>query len=93
MGFMIKAIGNKILLKIELVSEEKSAGGLVIVHKESKMNTVGTIIDIGPSVDTEFHGVKIGDKILYENYAGKVLDDDGTQYIMIKEEEMCAKVT
>ncbi|MEO1956244.1 MAG: hypothetical protein ABGX42_06590 [Gammaproteobacteria bacterium] len=49
---------------------------------------VGTVVAAGP----ESEHVKAGDKVVYKKYAGTELTWEDTEYLLVKSEDLQAKV-
>lgn len=93
---MIKPLGDRII--IELVeSEEKTASGIVLPDtakekpQEGKVVAVGTgrVLDNGERVELE---VSVGDRIIFSKYAGTEVKYQGTEYLILRENDILAVV-
>jgi chaperonin GroES len=93
---MLKPLGDRIV--IELVeSEEKTASGIVLPDSakekpsEAKVVAVGTgrVLDNGERVALE---VTVGDRIIFSKYAGTEVKYQGTEYLIIRENDILAIV-
>lgn len=78
-------IGDKIIVSVKKL-EETSSGGIVLVgeygQREDLAKEEGIVVAIGDSIFGEAYDdfrkvVKIGAKIMFPRYAGKVCQDDG----------------
>ncbi len=92
---MIRPLGDRVV--IELVKqEEKTASGIVLpdsaqeVPQEAKVIAVGSgsIVD-GKKVPLE---VEAGNQIIYSKYAGTEVKYDGTEYLIIREDDILAVI-
>ncbi len=66
----IKPIGNRVLVK-QLSTEEITKSGIVLpasIDKEKKAQ--GKIIEVGPGEEISKLGLKVGDTVVFSNYAG-----------------------
>ena len=66
----VKPLGNRVLVK-QLSSEEVTKSGIVLpgsVGKEKKAQ--GKIVEVGPGDEIVKLGLKIGDTVVFSNYAG-----------------------
>jgi chaperonin GroES len=75
----VKPLGNRILVK-QLSTEEVTKSGIVLpgsVDKEKKAQ--GKIIEVGPGEDIAKQGLKVGDTVVFSNYAGTevTVEEDG----------------
>jgi chaperonin GroES len=93
---MLKPLGDRIV--IELVeTEEKTASGIVLPDSakekpsEAKVVAVGTgrVLDNGERVALE---VSVGDRIIFSKYAGTEVKFQGTEYLIIRENDILAIV-
>ena len=90
----LKVVGDRVLIKPKDL-EKKSKGGIIINYGDQenvyKMATQeGTIVGIGPEAYSEYKGgpwVKVGDNVIFAQYAGKFLEDPETEekYIVIND--------
>ncbi|ESU31592.1 molecular chaperone GroES [Bacillus sp. 17376] len=93
---MIKPLGDRII--IELVgSEEKTASGIVLPDtakekpQEGKVVAIGTgrVLESGERVALE---VAVGDRIIFSKYAGTEVKYQGTEYLILRENDILAVV-
>lgn len=91
---MLKPLGDRVV--IELVeSEEKTASGIVLPDsakekpQEGKVVAVGTgrVLDSGERVALE---VAEGDRIIFSKYAGTEVKYEGTEYLLLRENDILA---
>lgn len=93
---MLKPLGDRIV--IELVeSEEKTASGIVLPDtakekpQEGKVVAIGTgrVLDNGERVALE---VSVGNRIIFSKYAGTEVKYQGTEYLIIRENDILAVI-
>ncbi|WP_442597646.1 co-chaperone GroES [Neobacillus sp. D3-1R] len=93
---MLKPLGDRIV--IELVeAEEKTASGILLPDsakekpQEAKVVAVGTgrVLENGERVALE---VSVGDRIIFSKYAGTEVKYQGTEYLIIRENDILAIV-
>ncbi|MDQ0157728.1 chaperonin GroES [Robertmurraya andreesenii] len=96
MFHLLKPLGDRIV--IELVeSEEKTASGIVLPDsakekpQEGKVVAVGTgrVLDNGERVALE---VAVGDRIIFSKYSGTEVKYQGTEYLILRENDILAIV-
>ncbi|MDP4163730.1 MAG: co-chaperone GroES [Bacillota bacterium] len=94
---MLKPLGDRIV--IELVeSEEKTASGIVLPDsakekpQEGRVVAVGTgrVLENGERVALE---VSVGDRIIFSKYAGTEVKYQGTEYLILRENDILAAVS
>jgi len=87
MSIGIEPLGEMVLIELEQAAEKTDSGLMLPEAAREKMN-VGTVVAVGP--DSE--NVKSGDKIVYKKYAGTEISWGNTDYLLIKSEDLQAKV-
>ena len=80
----LKPLKDRVVAKIEKPSEKTASGILLGEAKEKPAYAV--VESVGPEVST----VKKGDKIVYKEYSTSEIKVDGTDYIILKEEDILA---
>lgn len=63
---------------------EKTAGGLYIPDSAKEKPQKGKIEAVG----SEAKEVKVGDMVLFDKYSGSKVNMDGTDYLIVKEEDI-----
>ncbi|QKE74733.1 co-chaperone GroES [Arthrobacter citreus] len=91
---MLKPLGDRVV--IELVeSEEKTASGIVLPGsaqekpQEGKIVAVGTgrVLENGERIALE---VSVGDRIIFSKYSGTEVKYGGTEYLVLRENDILA---
>lgn len=91
----IKPLNDYLLL--EKLPSEKKVGSIVLTT-EKKLGNIATVMAMGPGKTDEngklvaMSGVKVGDKVIYREYAGTDYEDDGHKYLLLKLEDVLAVV-
>ena len=80
----LKPLKDRIVAKVEKPAEKTAAGILLGEAKEKPAYAV--VESVGPEVT----GVKKGEKIVYKEYSTTEIKVDGTDYIILKEEDVLA---
>ena len=88
-----RPIGNRILVKREVLSELKTDSGLVITVDPvaGEMPPIGTVVAVSIYCLKHEHGgvipaeVHVGDKVYWAKYADVILDDE---YSVMKEQDV-----
>lgn len=91
---MIKPLGDNVLL--EKTPNEKKVGDLVLTT-EKKVGNRATVRAIGSGKKEDgklipINEVKVGDEVIYREYAGTEYEEDGKKYLLIKVEDILAIV-
>jgi len=94
MGLNIKPLQDRIIVK-QLQEEEKTAGGIIIPDTAKEKPAQGKVIAVGKGKILEDGTVrkmevKVGDRILFEKYAGSTIKIGGEEYMIMREEEVLA---
>ncbi len=85
----IKPIGERVLLRSEKEGE-KTKGGLYIPETAQEKTQSGVVVSIGD--DKEKIKVKVGDKVMYDKYAGTNIKIEGEEHLIVKMEDIIAIV-
>ena len=64
--------------------QERTSGGLYIPDAAKEKPQRGRIEAIGGEVK----GVNVGDEVLFDKYSGSKISFDGTDYLILKEEDI-----
>lgn len=91
---MLKPLGNRVLL--ELVKEEATTSGGIVLPDSAKEKPQfakvvavgkGQLLDNGDRLALE---VSVGDKVVFEKYAGTEIKYEGTDYLVLKDTDIIA---
>jgi chaperonin GroES len=91
---LLKPLGDRIVIEL-VASEEKTASGIVLPDnaqekpQEGKVVAVGTgrVLESGERVALE---VSVGDSIIFSKYAGTEVKYAGTEYLLLRENDVLA---
>ncbi|XP_078154977.1 20 kDa chaperonin, chloroplastic-like [Carex rostrata] len=87
----IKPVGNRVLVKIK-TGEDKTTGGLYLPTTAQKKSQEGKVVATGDGTtvgSTKVDiSVKEGNKVVYSKYAGTELEFDGTNHLLLKEDDI-----
>ncbi|MBA3757985.1 co-chaperone GroES [Candidatus Saccharibacteria bacterium] len=75
----------------------KTASGIYLPDKAAEKPKVAKVLATGPGKVGDDNeripvSVKVGDRIVYKSYSTTELKIDGTEYILVKEEDILATV-
>ncbi len=92
----IKPMDDRILVE-PLEAEEKTAGGIVLPDSAKEKPQQGKVVAVGPGkrLDNGERAevcVKKGDVVLYAKYGGTEVEHDGKEYLIMKENDVLAKM-
>lgn len=80
----IKPLADRVVAKKDAATST-TASGILLGEAKEKPNTA-TVESIGPDVKN----IKKGDRILYREYSATDIKLDGTDYLIVKEEDVLA---
>jgi len=87
MSTPIKPLADRVVAtRIEAAS--KTASGLYLPDNAKEKPVVAKVEAVGPDVKS----VKKGDRILYKEYSTTEIKVEGTEYLIVKEEDILATV-
>ncbi|MFL2954221.1 MAG: co-chaperone GroES family protein [Candidatus Thalassarchaeaceae archaeon] len=87
MSVGIEPMGEMVLLEMENAPEKTESGLLLPEEAREKMN-VGKVVATGPDVE----GLNLDDRVIYRQYSGTKVEWLGIEYMLIKFEDLQAKV-
>jgi chaperonin GroES len=85
MTIPIKPLADRVVAVRE-IAPTKTASGIYLPDTSKEKPVLATVKAIGPDVKE----IKIGDKIVYKEYSTTELKIDGTEYLIVKEEDVLA---
>jgi chaperonin GroES len=88
----IRPLHDRVIVK-RLEEERKSAGGIVIPDTAAEKPDQGEVIAVGPGKRTEDGkllpmAVKVGERVLFGKYSGTAVKMEGTEYLVMREEDL-----
>ena len=88
----VRPLHDRILVR-RMAEEEKTKGGIIIPDTAKEKPQRGEVVATGKGRITEDGKtlpleVKAGDKILFSKYSGTELKLEGTEYLMMREEDI-----
>ena len=88
-------LGDRVVLK-QLEAEETTKSGIVLPGNAQEKPQQAEIIAVGPGGIVDGKEVEmqvaVGDKVIYSKYAGTEVKLDGEEYIIVKQNDIVAKV-
>ena len=85
MSVPIKPIADRVVAVVE-EAKNKTTSGFYLPDTAKEKSKVATVVAVGTAVSV----VKTGDKIVYKEYSTTEIKVDGTDYIIVKEEDILA---
>ena len=92
----LKPLGDRIVVK-QLEAQEKTKSGIVVPDSAKEKPQEAKVVAVGPGKLLDDGAVKAlevknGDQVLYGKYSGSEVTIDGTDYLILKEEDVLAIV-
>lgn len=85
MSVPLKPIADRVVAQVE-EAKNKTTSGFYLPDTAKEKSKIANVVAIGSQVQT----VKVGDKIVYKDYATTEVKVSGTDYIILKEEDILA---
>jgi len=85
----VKPLGDRILVKV-LQIEEKTKGGIYIPQTAQEKTQQGVVEECGDAQD--IIKVKVGQKVIYDKYAGTQIKIDDVDYLILRNDDVLAVV-
>jgi len=90
----IKPLYDRVVIK-RMEEEKLSAGGIVIPDSATEKPIKGEVIAVGTGKvldngQVRAPQVKVGDKVLFGKYSGTEVKLDGTELLVVKEDDLFA---
>lgn len=83
----LKPLGDYVVATAEAV-QTKTASGIYLPTEAAEKPKTALVVAAGPDAKQ----VKQGDRIIYKSYSNTDVKVEGTEYILVKEEDILAKV-
>ncbi|MDP6925078.1 MAG: co-chaperone GroES [Candidatus Scalindua sp.] len=92
----IRPLDDRVVIE-PLEAEEKTQGGIVLPDSAKEKPTKGKVVSVGEGklLDSGKRAallVKKGDRVLYGKYAGTEITVGGKDYLILKENDILAKI-
>lgn len=91
----LRPLGDKVVLK-QVEAEETTKAGIILSSKAQEKPQEAEVLAVGPGgiIDGKevVMQVKVGEKVIYQKYAGTEVKLDGQEYIIVKQSDIVAVV-
>ncbi|WP_303971870.1 co-chaperone GroES [Streptococcus merionis] len=90
---MLKPLNDRVVLKV-VEEAEKTVGGFVLASASQEKPQVAEVVAVGPGKFS--HGnriepaVAVGDRVVFEKFAGSEVKDGDETYLIVREKEILA---
>jgi chaperonin GroES len=93
----VKPLQDRVLIK-RVEEETKTKGGIIIPDTAKEKPQEGLVVAVGPGKVTESGKrvtpeVKPGDRILFGKYSGTEIKVEGTEHLILREDDILAVIT
>ncbi|WP_177677524.1 co-chaperone GroES [Congzhengia minquanensis] len=91
----IKPLGDRIVIKM-VETEETTKSGIVLPGSAKEKPQIAEVVAVGPGGMVDGKEVvmelSVGDKVITSKYAGTEIKLDGTEYTILKQGDVLAKL-
>ena len=93
----LKPLDDRVVVQV-LDAEVKTAGGILLPDNAQQKPQQGKVISTGPGKLLESGArasmsVKVGDTVMFAKYGGSDVEVNGTEYKIMRESDLLAKVS
>lgn len=93
----IQPLGDRIVVKVVEVVEEKTKSGLYVPDTAKEKPQEADVLAVGPGALTDEGkrlpiDVAVGDKVIFSKYAGTEVKVDGEEYLVLSSRDILAKI-
>ena len=87
----IRPLGDRIVIK-RLEAEETTKSGIVLPGSAKEKPQMAEVIAVGPGGYVDGKEIKmelkVGDKVFFSKYSGNEVKLDGTEYLILKQDDV-----
>ncbi len=87
----VKPLADRVLVKNDK-AETKTSSGIIIPEAAQEKTQTATVVEIGPGTEDVKMTVKVGDRIMYDKYAGTQIKIDGEDHLILKMDDIIAVI-
>jgi len=88
---MIKPLADRVLIKM-VESEETTKSGIILSSGSKEKPQIAEVVAVGPGTEEIKMEIKVGDKVIINKYSGTEVKYEGTEYTIVKQEDILAIV-
>ena len=92
---MIKPLADRVLIKM-VESEETTKSGIILTSGSQEKPQIAEVVAVGPGKKEDGEEVKMyikeGDKVIINKYSGTEVKYQGTEYTIVKQDDILAIV-
>jgi chaperonin GroES len=91
-------LGDRVLVQRPSEEEQTTSGGIIIPDTAQEKPQEGEVVAVGDgrlldNGDRQALNVETGDKILFGKFGGTEVEYEGTEYLILREDDILAKIT
>ncbi|MEG0771776.1 co-chaperone GroES [Clostridium sp.] len=91
----IRPLGDRVVIK-RLEAEETTKSGIVLTGTSKEKPQEAEVVAVGPGSYVDGKEVKmelkVGDKVLFSKYSGNEIKYEGTEYIILRQDDILAVI-
>ena len=92
---MIKPVADRVLIKME-EGEETTKSGIILSTSAKEKPQIAKVVAVGPGGNVDGSNVEMyiqeGQKVIVSKYAGTEVKYEGTEYLIVKQDDILAIV-
>lgn len=88
---MIKPLADRVLIKM-IEAEETTKSGIILSSGSKEKPQIAEVVAVGPGTEDVKMCIKEGDKVIINKYSGTEVKYEGTEYTIVKQEDVLAIV-
>ncbi len=88
---MLKPLFDRVVIR-NIETEEITKGGILLTSGSKEKPQMAEVLAVGPGAKDVEMVVSVGDKVVYQKYAGTEVKVDGQEVIVIKQGDILAIV-
>ena len=83
----MRPINDRVVVKPS-AAEEVTKGGIILPDNAKEKPQRGEVVAVGPGKEGKALTVQVGDVVLYGKYAGQEISYEGTDYLIMREDDL-----
>ena len=88
---MIKPLADRVLIKM-VEAEETTKSGIILSSGSKEKPQIAEVVAVGPGTDDVKMNLKEGDHVIINKYSGTEVKFEGTEYTIVKQDDVLAIV-
>ncbi|RDY23230.1 co-chaperone GroES [Romboutsia maritimum] len=91
----IRPLADRVVIK-KVEAEEKTASGIVLPGAAKEQPQMAEVVEVGPGGVVDGKEIKmelkVGDKVIFQKYAGNEVKIEGTEYTILRQNDILAVI-